>query len=167
MLPAQTSVGGQKMLLNGAGLRTFLGFRVYVAALYLPVPMREAGRVLESDTPSRLQLTLLRDTSMEHNLEALRAGLHGNHSAAELEAIKSEIALFFGLIQTVRELPAGTVIQLDYQPGTGVSVRIGGRNLGLIPGERFNRAILKIWLGHDPTQISLKKSLLGIESQAL
>ncbi|MBK6742340.1 MAG: chalcone isomerase family protein [Hydrogenophilales bacterium] len=35
--------------------------------------------------------------------------------------------------------------------------------LGTIPGEHFNRALLKIWLGEAPTQISLKRALLGLE----
>jgi hypothetical protein len=163
----QVAVFGQKVRLNGVGVRTQFGFRIYVAALYLPTPTREVGRVLECDAPARLQLTLLRDTSMEQNLEALKAGLNGNNSAADLEAIKSEVALFFSLIQQMREVPAGTVIELDYQPGMGTHVRIGSQNLGMIPGERFNRAILKIWLGSNPTQLSLKKALLGIEGPVL
>jgi len=160
------SVAGQKLLLNGAGLRTLLGFHVYVAALYLPVPTHETAQILERDMPKRLQLTLLRDTTTEQNVEALKAGLNGNNSAVELEAIKSEVALFFALIQQMREVSTGTVIQLDYLPDAGTIVRIGGRNLGIIPGERFNRAILKIWLGVEPTQRSLKKALLGSESMA-
>lgn len=167
MVADHVTVAGQKMLLNGAGVRTLFGFRVYVAALYLPVPMREASRVLECDVPARLQLTLLRDTTMEQNLDALRAGLNGNNSAAELEAIKPEVAMFFALFQPLREVTAGTVIQLDYLPGEGTSVRFGSRNLGIIRGEHFNRAILKIWLGSDPTQLSLKKALLGNESPVL
>ena len=71
------------------------------------------------------------------------------------------------LIQQVHEVPAGTAIRLDYLPGRGTHVRIGQRDLGVIPGERFNRALLKIWLGDNPIQLSLKKALLGQDSPAL
>lgn len=162
-----TLFAGKKLQLNGTGVRWLFGFRVYVASLYLPEPAREAVQVLARDAPRRLQVTLLRDTSTEQNLDALRDGLIDNNSASELEAIKSEVARFLGLIQQVHEVPAGTVIQLDYLPGKGTQVRIGSRDLGFVPGERFNRALLKIWLGDNPIQLSLKRALLGGGSPAL
>jgi hypothetical protein len=158
---------GQKLLLNGAGVRTMFGFRVYVASLYLPEPMREATRILDGNMPRRLQIVLLRDTSTDQNLDALKGGLYDNNSAAELDAIKGEVALFFTLINQVREVPAGTVMQLDYLPGAGTLVKTGARTLGMVPGERFNRAILKIWLGGEPIQPSLKKALLGLGGPTL
>jgi hypothetical protein len=161
-VPGHATLGGRRLPLNGAGLRTLLGFRVYVAALYLPSSTREAELILERDTPRRLQITLLRDTSTGQNLAALRDGLIENNTPAQMEAAKTEIAAFFGLIQQVDEVPAGTVIQLDYLPGAGTRVKIAGRNLGVIPGEDFNRAILRIWLGNAPIQLSLKNALLGI-----
>lgn len=163
----QATVAGQRLQLNGGGVRTLLGFRVYVAALYLPMPMRNAERILERDTARRLQITLLRDTTTEQNLDALKEGLIDNNSPEELAAIQREVELFFALIRQVHEVPAGTHIMLDYLPGHGTLLVIGGRRLGSVPGERFNRAVLKIWLGADPIQVSLKKSLLGIDSPAL
>lgn len=139
-----------------------LGFSVYQAALYLPEPMRDVARVLDERTPRRLHVTLLRDTTTEQNLDALRAGLEDNNSAAELEVIRAEIELFFTLIRRIHAVPSGTLIQLDYQPQTGTVLSIGGRTLGRIPGERFNRAVMKIWLGERPIQASLKRALLGM-----
>lgn len=163
----RTRLADHPLALNGAGVRTFLGFRVYVASLYLPTPTRAAGQVLDGELPRRLQITMLRDTSTDQNVDALRGGLNDNNSAAELAAIKPEIERFFELIRQVQEVPAGTVIQLDYLPGSGTRLTIGNRYLGLIPGARFNRAILKIWLGGDPIQASLKEALLGLNSSQL
>ncbi|MDD5390940.1 MAG: chalcone isomerase family protein [Gallionellaceae bacterium] len=162
-----TQFAGKQLQLNGAGVRRLYGFRVYVASLYLAEPARVASHILESDLPRRLQLVLLRDTSTEQNLDALKEGLSDNNSAAELDAIKPEVAHFFGLIQQVHEVPSGMEIQLDYLPGKGTYTRIGNHDLGLVPGERFNRALLKIWLGDNPIQLTLKRSLLGLESPAL
>jgi hypothetical protein len=69
--------------------------------------------------------------------------------------------------QQVHEVPAGSAIRLDYLPDRGTHVRIGHRDLGVIPGERFNRALRKIWLGDNPIPLSLKKALLGQDSPAL
>lgn len=166
-VPGQTSIAGRTLLLNGSGVRTLLGFRVYVASLYLPAPTRDVARILNGDTARVLHVTLLRDTTTEQNLDALKDGLIDNNTPEELAAIQTEIDLFFTLIKQVHEIPAGTSIVLDYLPGRGTRLRIGDRSLGGIPGERFNRAILKIWLGADPIQFSLKKSLLGLDSPAL
>jgi long-chain acyl-CoA synthetase len=161
------SLGGQTLLRNGAGVRRLFGFRVYVATLYLPAPMSEPARILARDTPKRLEITLLRDTSTEQNLDALKYGLRDNNRPEELATIQEQIDHFFALIRQVSEIPTGAVIQLDYLPNTGTRVRIAGRDLGSVPGNRFNRAILKIWLGDDPIQTSLKQSLLGLESPPL
>jgi hypothetical protein len=161
------SIASQKLQLNGFGVRKMFGFRVYVAALYLPEPLRSASQILESDLPRRLQITLLRDTSMEDNFDALKGGLLDNNSPAELDAIKREVDYFLAQIQTVHEVPTGTVIQLDYQPGKGTHTRVGNHDLGLVPGARFNRAVMKIWLGDKPIQLSLKQALLGRDAPAL
>jgi hypothetical protein len=123
--------------------------------------MREAAQVLNRDTPRRLDVTLLRDTSTEQNLDALMGGMEDNNATEELEAIQAQTDRFFSLIRTVHEIPEGTRITLDYLPDSGTRLSIAGRVLGLIPGERFNRAVMKIWLGDNPIQVSLKKALLG------
>lgn len=162
-LADQATLAGRTLVLNGAGLRKYLGFQVYVAALYLPRPTRQAPQALRPDTPRRLQLTLLRDTTTEQNLDALKGGLEDNNSAEELAALHEEIEQLLALIRTVREVPEGTRITLDYLPGAGTRLSFDDRLLGTIPGERFNRALMNIWLGDNPIQLSLKKALLGEE----
>jgi long-chain acyl-CoA synthetase len=163
-LPDHASLGGHQLVLNGAGLRRLFGFRIYVAALYLPQPEHEAAQVLEHDEPRRLQLTLLRDITTDQNLDALKGGLVANNSPAEMEAIRFEVDRFLALVRQAHAIQAGTVMQLDYTPTAGTRLKIGNQELGTIPGERFNRDILKIWLGDDPIQFSLKKALLGQEN---
>lgn len=155
------AVAGRGLVLNGAGLRTILGFHIYVAALYLPERVHSAADVLGRDLPRRMQVTLLRDVSTEQNLDVLKGGLIANNSAAEMAAIEADVSHFFALLGQVHALPAGTAIQFDYLPGQGTRLRVGERELGLIAGARFNEAVLRIWLGDDPIQLSLKKALLG------
>lgn len=156
-------LAGHDLTLNGAGLRTLWGFHVYVAALYLPEKARAATEILAQDVPRRMHITLLRDTTTEQNIDALKDGMIDNNSAAEMAAIDAELKQFFGLLKQVHEVPKGTVILFDYLPGRGTRLRIGDKDLGWIPGARFNLAVLRIWLGDDPIQTSLKKALLGLE----
>jgi hypothetical protein len=160
-LSDHTTLAGSDLVLNGAGLRRLFGFQVYVAALYLPDYHHDATGILGGDAPRRLQLTLLRDITTQQNLDALKDGLVANNSPSEIQAVSKEVTRFLDLLRQVDRIPAGTVIRLDYQPGVGTQLGVGNATLGTIPGERFNRALLKIWLGEDPIQVSLKRALLG------
>ena len=40
-------------------------------------------------------------------------------------------------------------------------VSLNGAAKGTIPGEPFNRALTKIWLGDKPAQADVKKAMLG------
>ena len=155
------AMDGQALTLNGAGLRKILFMDLYVAALYLPERRHDTRDILNRDIPRSFQLTLLRDISTQQNLDALKDGLIANNSPDEVEAIQQEVNSFLGYIKSLREVSAGTVIYLNYAPGLGTRVSGNGRFLGTIPGEAFNRAMLRIWLGNDPAEGNLKRALLG------
>jgi hypothetical protein len=160
-LPDHISLSGSSLVLNGAGLRRFLFMRIYTAALYLPERQHDAAAILNNDLPHALRLTLLRDLSTEQNLEALKGGLIANNEPEALAAIRSDVDRFLGYIRSLHEVNAGTVIQLDYLPGLGTQVSVNHRFIGTVEGATFNRALMRIWLGNDPVQVSLKQALLG------
>ena len=54
----------------------------------------------------------------------------------------------------------GDVIDLDFD-AKGVSVSDNGKARGRIDDPAFARALLRVWLGENPSQSSLKKALLG------
>src|SRR5262249_62120319 len=80
-LDDKASLGGQELVLNGAGMRTKAFFKVYVAGLYLPQKQTSTSGVL-AQKPRRVQLTLLRDLSSEQLLEALQSGLAAHNTQA-------------------------------------------------------------------------------------
>lgn len=160
--PEHISVLGRSLILNGAGLRRFLFMRVYTAALYLPERQHDSHAILNKDVPRSLQLILLRGLSTDQNLDALKAGLIANNTPEELEAIRPDVDRFLGFIRSLHEVTIGTSIRLDYQPGTGTLVSVNNHEVGTVYGAAFNRALMKIWLGEDPVQASLKQALLGV-----
>lgn len=155
------ALGGQNLILNGAGTRTKLFFKVYVAGLYLPMKQSSAPAVLDQKGPRRIQMVLTRDLESAQLLDGLNAGLVANNSAADLDAIKPQIDQLRSIFGTLKEAKQGTVIMLDYLPDTGTVVTLNGDMKGAIPGAAFNRALLKVWLGDDPVDESLKRAMLG------
>ena len=153
------SVGGKELVRNGAGIRTRAIFKVYVASLYVPAKATDLAGVLAAE-PRRVQMNLLRTLSAEQLVDALNDGLKDNNTEAELGAVKFQIDQLASILKTFREVKEKDIVALDYVEG-GTRVGLNGDVKGAIPGEAFNRALMKIWLGDHPVQSDLKKAMLG------
>ena len=158
-LADKAAVGGQELVLNGGAVRTKAIFKVYVGSLYLPAKAGDLAGVLAKD-PRRIQMNLLRDLSADQLLEALNDGLKDNSTEAELAAVKAQQAQLSTIMKSFGEVKDGNVVTLDFVDGATV-VTLNGAAKGTIPGEAFNRALTKIWLGDKPVQADLKKAMLG------
>jgi len=158
-LPDTTSVGGKDLALNGAGVRTRLVFKVYVASLYLPAKSADLAGTL-AQSPRRVQLNMLRDVSADDLVGALVDGMKATSSAQELAAVKAQTDQLVTVMKSIGEAKTGDVVALDFVDG---ETRIGhnGKALGAIAGAPFNDALMKIWLGDKPVQADLKKAMLG------
>jgi long-chain acyl-CoA synthetase len=82
----RVAMGGQELLLNGAGTRTRLAFKVYVASLYVPQKTTDPAVVMTS-APRRVQLNLLRTLTPDQLVDALVQGLKENNTAQEMTAL--------------------------------------------------------------------------------
>lgn len=152
--------GSAEMQLNGAGLRTKLIFKVYVAALYLPQKSSDPGAIIQSRSPRRMVLRMMRDLDGSSLLDALKDGLRDNHSEAEFAALRADISQLEKIFTAVGSTKTGDLIVLDLN-SDGLVVTVNGNPRGSVAGEALGRALLKIWLGEKPVEASLKKALLG------
>jgi long-chain acyl-CoA synthetase len=158
-LDDKVSVGGRELVLNGAGIRTRVMFKVYVASLYLPQRSADPSAVLAAG-PRRIQMNLLRNLSPDQLVDALVEGLSENNSAQEMAAVKSQTDQLVAIMKAFKEVKEKDVVTLDFVDG-GTKVSLNGEPRGTIPGEPFNKALTKIWLGDKPVQGDLKKAMLG------
>lgn len=156
----RSRVGSADLVLNGAGVRTKVFFKVYVAALYAPRKTTAVGALLESREPRRMALHMMRDLDADSLVGALKDGLQNNHSAGELAKLKAEIDQFEGIMRGVGNARKGDLVTIDFS-GDGTGISFNGQARGSIAGEAFSRALLKVWLGDKPVDADLKQSLLG------
>ena len=155
----KASVGGQELVLNGAGLRTKVFFKVYVAGLYVPAKSGSVAAVLENG-PRRIQINLMRDVSADEFVGALVDGMKANNSEVELAAVKAATDQFVAIMKGAGAVKEKDVVTLDFIDGT-TKVGLNGVAKGTVPGVAFNRALTNIWLGEHPVQADLKKAMLG------
>jgi len=155
----KATVGGQELVLNGAGIRTKLMFKVYVGSLYVPAKASSAAAVY-AKAPRRVQLDMLRDVSADQMLEALVDGIKDGNPPADVAAVKPQSDQLASILKGIGQLKEGNVLTFDFVDGA-TRVGLNGADKGSIAGEAFNKALLNAWLGDKPVQADLKKAMLG------
>ncbi len=150
-----------ELVLNGAGIRTKYMFKVYVAALYLGDKRTAAEDVLAQDKPMRVELHMLRHVDAGEFMEAFRQAIMANLTKDEFNHLALRFLTFAKVFTDVGQVDKGDVITLDYVPGAGTVVGVAGKERTRVEGLDFYRGMLKIWLGNNPVDASLKKKMLG------
>lgn len=159
-------VAGKSLVLNGAGLRTKLIIKVYAVGLYLPGREQNPGAVLNQPGPKSVHITMLRDVRGSDLSEALVKGMVSNLTPRELLAMQARLDDLHTALMSAGDAKKGDVIQLDYLPGSGAHITLGGKALSKdIPGEDFYQGLLKIWIGEKVSDKGLKSDLLGQSSR--
>lgn len=153
---------GAELALNGAGLRSRFRFEIYVIGLYLAERQRSDQAVLAHPGAKRVRIVMLRDVAAKQMTEGLIGVMQKNNPPAELAAAREGIEAFRAMLLALERVPTGTVFDIDYSPRNGTRLSVDGiPKGGLIAGEAFYRAVLRIWIGDKPEQPSLKDALLG------
>lgn len=155
----KVGVGGQELVLNGAGVRKRAIFKVYVGSLYVPAKARTVQEVL-AKAPRRIQLNLLRNLSADQLIGALTDGLKLNLTPSELQAITVQTGELAAIMKSFGEAREGSVVTLDFVDNA-TKVGLGGAARGSVDGAAFNEALTRIWIGEHPVQDDLKKAMLG------
>ena len=140
------SVNNQNLVLNGAGLRKKLMFKVYTGALYLPSKQSNAASILAADAPRRMVMHFIMDVDKGKIAEAWTDGLADNTPNASPE-VKTA---FKTLSSWMSDMKAGQQIVMTYVPGIGTTVEVAGQSKGTLGGKAVADAILNTWIGPKP-----------------
>lgn len=158
----KAKVGAGDTVINGAGMRNKLFFKVYAIGLYLPQKASTPADVLAAKGAKRIAIVTLRDLTAEQFVDALVEALKKNHDEATLKTLQPRIDQFRTTMLGIGEAKEKSVVHLDWLPDSGTRLTFNGAQKGAdIAGEDFYRALLRIWLGDNPAQDDLKEKLLG------
>lgn len=156
----KAQVGGQELVLNGAGLRTKFFIKVYVGALYVAQKTNSPAAIMDNPAPRRMVLRMLREMDADSLYGALDEGLRNNLTAAELAELKPQADQLGTIMKGIGTVREGDGIAIDFG-ADGIEVGLNGKPRGKVEGAAFGKALLKVWLGDQPADASLKKALLG------
>lgn len=157
----EATVGNQKLVLNGAGIRFKAIFKVYAMALYMPKKAKTNEEVLDLKTPKRLQLVALRDVGGDEFGKLFTRALEENATREEFSKSINAVIRMGQIFADQKQFTKGDVVFIDYIPGTGLTITAKGKQQEVFKEPQFSSMMYKIWFGAHPPDMALQKALLG------
>ena len=153
---------GNKLVLNGAGVRYKAVFKVYVASLYLGKKSSSPEEALGQPGAKHVGVTMLRDIDAAELGKLFTRGVEDNMAKGEFSKLVPGLMRMSQMFTDYKTLKAGDQFDIDWLPGTGTIISIKGKPYGEPFKEpEFFNALLRIWLGPNPADWKLKEAMLG------
>jgi hypothetical protein len=155
-LPATAQVAGEKLQLNGYGIRKKLFVKVYLGSLYTARPVQSAEAALAAPGAKLIRMDFLHSkVDREKIVAAFAEGLGKN---APQVAAGPAARQFLGWFRS--DFVGGDRVELHLGAGA-VTATHNGRILGSLNDPELARGVLLIYLGQEPADADLKKGMLG------
>ena len=162
----QAELGGQKLVLNGAGIRYKAIFKVYTAGLYLKDKTGTPDGVFAMAGPKRLSIHMLREIDANELGKLFTKGMQDNATPEDFSKSIPGVMRIAEVFAAKKKMVSGEGFSVDYVPGVGTTVLVNGKPQGEpIKEPEFFTTLMRIWLGKNPADSQLKDALLGIQAQ--
>ena len=157
--PETITISETNCKLVGLGIRKKLIINVYIGALYMAQPAKNARDVISANQIKRIAMHFLyKEVSYEQLVEAWNEGFEKNAENA-FKTIRDKINTFNSFF--TESVKKGDTVVLTYVPEQGTEVVIKNKVKGIIEGQAFMEAVFSIWFGPHPPSKGLKKGMLG------
>ena len=117
---------GQKLQLNGAGIRYKGPFKVYTAGLYLGKKAPTAEDALGLPGAKRVSVVMLRDIDAGELGKLFVRGVEDNMDKAAMSKLIPGLMRMSQIFTEHKKLQTGDQFTLDWVPGTGTVVSVRG-----------------------------------------
>lgn len=155
-VPDSVQVDGDRLVLNGMGLREKFFIDVYVAALYLPKAERSEQSIFAADEKRRVVMHFVHDVSKEQVCDAWTESLEANRPNADA-SLKRDFDTLCSYMESVED---GGKMTFTYVPGEGTTVSVNGEDKGTLGDKAFADALFASWIGQHPATAKLKRGML-------
>ena len=147
--------------LNGLGLRGVAWIKAFVAGLYLAAPSKDSAQVLAMQGPKRIRLKIMLNAPSHELTKSLVGRIEDHEPDAVRIKLGDRLSRLGTQIDSLGDLHPGDVVDLDFIPDKGVSLRLNDKIIGVpVAGEDLYRSVLKIFVGDHPVDRRMKEGLL-------
>jgi hypothetical protein len=159
---------GQKLVLNGAGVRKRGYYKADVTALYLPEKRTTAEPIYRLNGVRRIQLNILREFTSSTISRIFIADFKQAATPEEFKRLISVVGQIGAVYANVKRVVKGDVVNLDWVPGTGWMafhnnrpLQIEGEPISAINNELAYQIYLRMYIGEAAPE-ELRNALLGL-----
>lgn len=157
----EITVNGEKLVLNGVGLREKYWLDLYVAGMYMKAKTQNASDIINKNETKMLRINVVSNLiSSEKFLTATDEGFK-NSAGSLQDSIASQIKIFKSIFKD-EEIVENDDFKFTNIPGKGVKVEKNGVLKKTISGELFSKALFGIWFCDKPADQDLKDGMLGL-----
>lgn len=156
----EITIGKEKLVLNGLGLREKYWFDLYVAGLYLKSKSTNATEIINNNETKVLRIKMISSmVTSEKFIAAVNDGF-SKSAGSSIDSIAPQITLFKSIFKD-EAIVENDEFKLISIQGKGVKVEKNGTLKKTISGAFFSQALFGIWLCGEPADEDLKEGLLG------
>ncbi len=167
-LDETVQVGGQTLVLNGAGFRKRGYFKVDVTGLYLASRATTIDAVEKAQGAKRLELVIQQDISGAQASRYFLTDFEASAQPMEFAQLINEVSLIGNIYSGIRQVKKGDIITMDWIPGKGMAAALNGtplvphgQTVPYINNELLCRVMYRMYIG-GKTPAELRDNLLGV-----
>ncbi|VXA96067.1 Chalcone isomerase [Flavobacterium sp. 9AF] len=154
------SFAGNRLVLNGAGVKERMWIDMYVASLYVPAKTSNADQIINSTEPAIIKINVVSGLLKADRMKEMFDEGFKNSMNGSTDALKTEIEKFISFFDnTMKENDEFMIV---YNPKSGITVFKNSVKRGVIEGHDFKKALFGVWLCVKPADEKLKKAMLGL-----
>lgn len=120
-------INGQKLVLNGTGVRKRGYFKTELSALYLPQRTSNPEVIYKTNAPRYVRLTVLRDLPAAAASRYFLKEFTQNATDAESRQLINELGTLGGVYGNLNRISKGDVVEFFWIPGQGMNGRYNGK----------------------------------------
>ncbi|AMV70849.1 chalcone isomerase family protein [Desulfuromonas carbonis] len=156
-LAPEVGLGGERLQLNGYGIRKKFFFKIYVGSLYTAQPATSTAQVLALPGAKLVRMDFVYDkVDKKKIVDAFAEGFEKNSPGLVGSA---SARAFLGWFDA--DFVRGDRVDLQVGADGTVSASHNGRVLGSVTDPALARGVLLIYLGEQPADADLKAGMLG------
>ena len=157
VFPTDLKIDNIDLKLKGTGTRIKLWMDMYTLGLFISDTKQNANQIVSGNETAIVRLSIVSGLiTSEKMSNAIRDGFEKS-TQGKTETIQNEIDTFLNVLK--QGVEKKDLFQFTYQPETGTRVSKNGKQLAIIKGLAFKKALWGIWLGKYSVDEKLKKEL--------
>lgn len=155
--PTDLKIDNVDLKLKGTGTRVKLWMDMYTLGIFVSDTKQDANELVSGNETSIVRLSIISGLITAEKMNKAISNGFKKSTQGKTETIQNEIEAFLNVFK--QGVEKKDLFQFTYQPETGTRVLKNGKQLTLIKGLAFKKALWGIWLGKNSVDEKLKEEL--------